>query len=179
MCCQPPIAPSLTRGGAERRTAPVGRGEEPQACRRGRYGGDSLRNGGLALSDTSLSRRHPGSRCLASNPGLSARSGCHRIMPSESTWTARIEAHIAPDALAVIDTAAVRLEQQDLPWQRCSLSVISTRGALWLTSSCIGRKSRDAASSFASHWKMQRPPISTWRAAWRARGSGHAGLDAR
>jgi hypothetical protein len=32
----------------------VGGAEEPRACRRSRHGGDSLRNGGLALSDISI-----------------------------------------------------------------------------------------------------------------------------
>jgi len=60
-------------------------------------------------------------------------------------------------------------EQQDVPWQRCGATVISRRGAPWPTSSSIGRKSRDAASSFGWRWKMQGPLISMWHAGWRAK----------
>ena len=69
----------------------------------------------------------------------------------------------------VVDAAAVGLELQGLPRQRCGLTVIGRRGAPWLTSSSIGRRFRDAASSFASRWKMQGPIILMWHVGWRAK----------
>ncbi len=68
-----------------------------------------------------------------------------------------------------IETAAVGRNSGTLrTYHGYGLTVIGRRGAACLTSFSTGRKFRDAASSFALRLKMQGPPISTWRAAWRA-----------
>jgi hypothetical protein len=60
---------------------------------------------------------------------------------------------------------AVRLDNGTFRGNDTVATVIGRRGAQWRTSFSIGRKFRDVASSFASRWKMQAPPMSTSRVA--------------